>query len=722
MSQQYKNQKGEKVIVSTRTIATPGGEGAIFDVLKSQNNADTGFVAKIYHTSQIAKARQTKIEFMVANNPTAINNGTDNNVEKAIKKAIVWPIETLYNEKGDFVGFTMPKIADAITLKSLTLPNNPSQKHGNEWRKFDHNQKSSHQKRLVVAYNIAQAIHTIHKKGNYVLVDLKPENIFLKPNGSIAIIDLDSIQIDNPGVDEDFPAKVFTEEFAPPELHKGLVNHKSGTIDKAWDYFSLAVILYELFFGIHPFQASHTTFTTRPELIKNNLFVHGKNANKLHVIPNVHNNFAHIHSSLQNLFLRTFEDGQNHPDRRSNAEDWAEALLPILKLESTRDTILNFSDKLLISNTSKSTFKSTVKATQKNKKPNSKTNPFQSKNYPKKKKSARKKTSRKNKKRHSKKQIHKANTTTKRVVKTVPAKYKKTTSPKPRVVNFLPTKQQRQQKIENEFWSDGAIYLFASIAVIMLGMMFLRFEPKTILNALLLTLVGMNIFLFIKARKMGVSQSKQFIFPLITLFFAIVAIMIFAFFNSDALHADEYKEPVKYGTYSKGNGVINNTNNQESSKKLLEDLIDETKKSEGQKRSAKKYVNTPKKPQNEKKQDHNHQPNHQPVSQAKQSSNKGVITQANASKSPKMHPKYPNIPYTTTFEGNVYPEGWSDNTKKRFEGDCREWISPYTHDRSIFCDCFLDKIQYYYEPIYMDEAFTEQGRWYKECLDLAKIR
>ncbi len=323
MSKDFKNKTGQKIILSDKPIANPGGEGAIYDVL---NDKDIDVVAKIYHTEEMAQNRQGKLEFMVANSPIK-------EADPAVQNAIVWPIECVYDKKGKFVGFTMPKIENAITLKSLTLPQNPSKKHGKAWQKFDYDQKGAHQKRLAVAYNLANAVHTIHQSGNYVLVDLKPENIFIKPNGNIAIIDLDSIQINNPDIR--FPAKVYTEEFAPPELHRKQVNHTNGNIEDEWDYFSLAVIIYQLLFGIHPFQASHKNLTTLPDLIKNGFFVHGKKAKQLHVIPKLHLNFKKLDNGLQALFVRTFEEGKQEINKRASGQEWTNTILPILNEPAT---------------------------------------------------------------------------------------------------------------------------------------------------------------------------------------------------------------------------------------------------------------------------------------------------------------------------------------------------------------------------------------------------
>ncbi len=334
MPKTFITQSSERISISDKPIANPGGEGAIFDVVGDEHPA---LVAKIYHTPHIAQSRQKKIEFMVANSPLEM-------APDDVKSAIVWPVDTLYDAQGTFVGFTMPRINDSISLKALTLPGNPSRRHGAAWRKFDHDQPGSHQRRLVVAYNLAQAINAIHQRGDYVLVDLKPDNIFIEPKGSIAVIDMDSIQINN--ATQNFPAKVYTEEFAPPELHMGKVDHKSGQVSKAWDNFSLAVIIYELLLGIHPYQASHQHYTTRPELIQHGFFVHGKRKNELHVIPFVHNSFPKFHSDIRHLFMKTFDDGQTDTSKRATPQEWSDVILPVINLESTYNTRIETTSQL----------------------------------------------------------------------------------------------------------------------------------------------------------------------------------------------------------------------------------------------------------------------------------------------------------------------------------------------------------------------------------------
>ena len=335
MPQKLTNQLGKIVLLSDEPFATAGGEGAIYDVIESETHT-VDLLAKIYHTQEMADLRHAKIEFMFTHNP--IENATE-----AIKDAIIW-VEDLLYQNGKFVGFSMKKVQDAISLKSLTLLRDPSKTHGEKWMKFDHDVPGSHQKRLVIAYNLAQAIQAIHEEGNYVLVDMKPENIFVREDASISLVDLDGIQIHSVHDEqESFPAKVFTEEYAPAEKQKELVNHLNGNIGIEWDYFSLAVIIYELLFGIHPFQASHKLYNTRPELIEAGLFVHGPQKQQLYRIPAIHENFQQLTPDIQSLFHQTFNKGFVQPKERIKPQIWAESLLPQITDKQVALTVLNFS-------------------------------------------------------------------------------------------------------------------------------------------------------------------------------------------------------------------------------------------------------------------------------------------------------------------------------------------------------------------------------------------
>lgn len=96
-------------------------------------------------------------------------------------------------------------------------------------------------------------------------------------------------------------------------------------------------------------------------------------------------------------------------------------------------------------------------------------------------------------------------------------------------------------------------------------------------------------------------------------------------------------------------------------------------------------------------------------------------TQINDSK-PAMNPKYPNIPMAEKGITVVTPEGWDEKTMDFHIGYCAQMLANLseTYDPSAFCPCFLQKIQYYYEPIYFKEAYVDQQLWNQECLEEAR--
>lgn len=296
-----------------------GGEGKLFRITKPSSLQD--HVAKIYHPQKRTSERVKKIEYLISN-PPSFNSAQ-------VHQSIIW-INNLVLENNQFAGFIMP-FADGITLEKLCLPKLPPAYIAN-WKKYDPLTKEGINNRLKLCFNIAVAINQIHNTGQYVVVDLKPENIKVRPNGMISILDFDSIEIKiNDKVL--FPAQVITPEYAPPEYH---LNSKSieHFKDETWDRFSLAVIFYKILFGIHPFVGSckppYDKLHTTEDMIKNGLFPNNpKVQNRFSVIPNPHRNFNKIDLEVRELFLRSFDNGINNPNIRPTAEDWCSILSPI---------------------------------------------------------------------------------------------------------------------------------------------------------------------------------------------------------------------------------------------------------------------------------------------------------------------------------------------------------------------------------------------------------
>lgn len=292
-----------------------GGQGKIHLVGVGKHT----HVAKIFNkpTPQLQK----RIEYMSNNNPFTT-------VESHIQDAFAWPLEPLYNDKGLFKGFLMKYVENSIKLFELTLPSS-SNLSKKEWCKFASSSPGFYTQRLKILYNISKALDILDKYGKYRVVDLKPANIMLKNNGHVVIIDCDSFQIADRGK-LIHKAEVTTEEYCPPEYFNMTTKR---IIEPSWDYFSFAIICYQLLFCIHPFNASHNRFGTIPELIQNGLFVYGHKAAQLRVIPPPHKKFTQLLSSnLRQLFLSSFINGHADPTKRADFTTWNDVLLKEIKL------------------------------------------------------------------------------------------------------------------------------------------------------------------------------------------------------------------------------------------------------------------------------------------------------------------------------------------------------------------------------------------------------
>jgi serine/threonine protein kinase len=316
MPKKFKLKNGTEIIVNDTPFAS-GGEGDLFDIIKPSNYGNQ--VVKLYKPEKQTKERENKIEYLISNPPKI-------NIQDG-HHSIIWANQIIY-DGNKFVGFIMHK-AKGEKLEYLCHPKMP-QNLGINWRKYDFQNPEALAIRKKLCFNIAVAIFQIHTLGNYVLVDMKPENIMVQPNGLISIIDIDSVEvIQNNKVL--FAAPVATPEFIPPEYYKGLKPEKD-VIPETWDRFSLSVIFYRLFCGIHPFigtcKSPYENINEASGKIELGLFPNGKNSNKFRIIPPPHNNVKKLDKTIQDLFISCFDDGHTSPSLRPSADDWCRVFAP----------------------------------------------------------------------------------------------------------------------------------------------------------------------------------------------------------------------------------------------------------------------------------------------------------------------------------------------------------------------------------------------------------
>lgn len=315
----------QKIKLSNDTIIeignTPfasGGEADVFEILSPPNYSKQ--VLKIYKPDKRTKQKEEKLNFLINNKPNLIPLNDHHSV--------IWPIHLAYNSN-KFVGYTMPK-ASGIKLELLCHPKLPKNLT-KEWDKFLFHTPGAIEARLKLCFNISAALSQIHSFGSYVLVDMKPDNVMVKSDGLISIIDIDSTEIikNNSLL---FPAQVATPEYTHPEYYKTIIDIEKNVINETWDRFSIAIIFYRILFGIHPFTASlkspFENLTNISDIIQKGFLPVGKTKDRFRTIPPPHNNFYKLDKNIQHLFLNALEESIINPNLRPTADDWCRTLSP----------------------------------------------------------------------------------------------------------------------------------------------------------------------------------------------------------------------------------------------------------------------------------------------------------------------------------------------------------------------------------------------------------
>jgi hypothetical protein len=320
MAIRLKTIRGQNIIVEDTPLASPGAEGSVHRITSPITFKHD--CVKIYF-KKIRKERESKVQYMAYNPPAELQGKN---------YRICWVKEAIF-EVDEFAGFIMPlAYPDSIHLYDLCTAR-IKKDLGNIWhQRYDRTTKKGIEARFKLCVNIASAIHAVHSMQRYVVVDMKPQNILITDDGKVSLVDCDSFQIVNNGK-KIFSAPLITPGYVPYEGNQ--IKPSTHLIPESWDMFSLAIIYYELIFGLHPYAASfsgeYESATNIADKIKNDLFVHGAKKKYISFQPPLHKNFNSIPISIQQLFHLVFQQGHQNPQIRPNAEDWGRTINSELK-------------------------------------------------------------------------------------------------------------------------------------------------------------------------------------------------------------------------------------------------------------------------------------------------------------------------------------------------------------------------------------------------------
>ena len=285
-----------------------GGEACIYAVPSDKN-----LVAKIYHKPTTSYVQ--KLQAMLANPPV---NPTDN----LGHISIAWPQELLQaaDGSGKIVGFVMPRIWGMRPIMDFYNPGIRRQ----------HCPLFNYHYLLRTARNLASAFAALHTSG-YCIGDVNESNILVSDTALVTLVDTDSFQVPEPLRDVVYRCSVGKPEYTPPELqNKTFADHDRESYH---DLFGLGVLIFQLLMeGTHPFSGIFQGKIDPPTYQGRILAGHFTYSQKKQVpyLPTpISPNWDLLHPSLQDLFVRCFEDGHDHPRLRPNAQSWLSALTAV---------------------------------------------------------------------------------------------------------------------------------------------------------------------------------------------------------------------------------------------------------------------------------------------------------------------------------------------------------------------------------------------------------
>ena len=253
-----------------------------------------------------------------------------------------WPNDIIKDRNGKIVGYIMHTVNNGIDLSQIIFAFDFKRafyglkKDTNKYKlwmdTFFYNGVNL-RNRFILSYSLANSFDKIYniksKQGAPVQLDLcnfdiKPLNILVsieeintKKNIVPFILDLDNLTLKNPTGKLGPTHPQFTPYYKAPE----------GPLDKYYDYYSIAVIFYQLIFSTHPFTViGGTRFTdgiSTEYYVKNKCFAWGRNRKflcKETLNDFRHNNFNQISTELQKLFVRAFDS--DFPSNRPSMAEW----------------------------------------------------------------------------------------------------------------------------------------------------------------------------------------------------------------------------------------------------------------------------------------------------------------------------------------------------------------------------------------------------------------
>jgi len=277
--------KTDKGLIRLEGKLASGGEGIIYCT-------NTPFVAKIYNQEKITDRKHKKLQLMLS--------------KKFECEGICYPVEIIYNQYEQFVGYLMPAAKGKELQKCLFIP--PLfKKTFPTWKKRDV---------VELAITILKKIKYLNAR-NIIMGDINPMNILVVSTKEVYFVDTDSYQI------QDYPCPVGTTNYTAPEIQGCRFTDFLRTMGH--ENFAIATLLFMLMLpGKPPY--SQQGGVNPAQNIKNMDFSYpfGDNSNKKTPDGPWRFMWSHLTYAIKKAFYNTFMKGGEYANEnnRLNVDKW----------------------------------------------------------------------------------------------------------------------------------------------------------------------------------------------------------------------------------------------------------------------------------------------------------------------------------------------------------------------------------------------------------------
>jgi len=195
---------------------------------------------------------------------------------------IIRPDNILLDDKNKPIGYTMRYVKDTTSLCKIFTK---SFKDRNNIQTCDV---------IELVKKLYDGVQHLHSH-RILVVDLNEMNFLLGSKlDDIFFIDTDSYQ---------------TKSYSATAIMESIRDRHSSTFNRNTDWFSWAIITFQMFIGIHPFKGKHPKFNTLDDRMMNNVSVLNSSVS----IPKLCASFDTIPQLYRDWYKAVFEDGKRMP-------------------------------------------------------------------------------------------------------------------------------------------------------------------------------------------------------------------------------------------------------------------------------------------------------------------------------------------------------------------------------------------------------------------------